>query len=279
MLSTYNGSRYLDDLLKSLANQTYKNFTIYIRDDGSQDSTPKIIEDFAKNRDNVVVFPKERNLGANASFLYMLSRIDSSYYMYCDQDDVWMESKIADTFDVMLKEERTAPDAPIIVHTDLLLCDSNLKQIDKSFWHSIGHNPHLPKSFNYYCHYVDVTGCTMMFNSKSKEVCKDIYSLDLPNFLYYDRLISLLVSRAKGIIVPICKPTVFYRRHEGTKTNPFGDNRSILKHPWHVFPYLKCISKEHDFYKSIGYDNFVKFLFYRYRLTRIRKKSEYNFQQ
>ena len=38
------------------------------------------------------------NLGAGCSFMQLLSSIDSDYYMFCDQDDVWMEDKIERTY-------------------------------------------------------------------------------------------------------------------------------------------------------------------------------------
>ena len=37
LISTYNGEEYLDEQLKSIYDQTYTNFAVYVRDDGSQD--------------------------------------------------------------------------------------------------------------------------------------------------------------------------------------------------------------------------------------------------
>ena len=43
LLSTYNGSRYLLEQLDSIFQQTYQNFTLFIRDDGSSDNTIELI--------------------------------------------------------------------------------------------------------------------------------------------------------------------------------------------------------------------------------------------
>ena len=43
LLSTYNGEAYLKDFLDSISVQSFKDYTLYIRDDGSNDSTKKII--------------------------------------------------------------------------------------------------------------------------------------------------------------------------------------------------------------------------------------------
>lgn len=47
LLATYNGERFLQKQIDSILQQTYSNFTIYIRDDGSKDGTIKIIKDYA----------------------------------------------------------------------------------------------------------------------------------------------------------------------------------------------------------------------------------------
>lgn len=39
LLSTYNGERYIIDQLESIFNQTCQEIRLYIRDDGSTDST------------------------------------------------------------------------------------------------------------------------------------------------------------------------------------------------------------------------------------------------
>ena len=43
LLSSYNGEKYIDEQMKSLINQTYKNIDIYVHDDGSNDNTHKIL--------------------------------------------------------------------------------------------------------------------------------------------------------------------------------------------------------------------------------------------
>lgn len=44
LMSTYNGERYIKEQLNSIVNQTYKNWHLYIRDDGSTDDTLKILK-------------------------------------------------------------------------------------------------------------------------------------------------------------------------------------------------------------------------------------------
>ena len=62
LMSTYNGQKYLDEQLMSIANQTFSEvMTLYIRDDGSTDNTLKIIEKWKKKID--IVFFSGRKCG------------------------------------------------------------------------------------------------------------------------------------------------------------------------------------------------------------------------
>ena len=45
LMATYNGRRYLRQQLDSILNQTYSNFRLLVSDDGSTDSTLKILEE------------------------------------------------------------------------------------------------------------------------------------------------------------------------------------------------------------------------------------------
>lgn len=61
LLSTYNGEKYLKEQLDSLFAQTYKDFEILARDDGSSDDTVEILSSY-----NVKVL----NTGENLLFLF-----------------------------------------------------------------------------------------------------------------------------------------------------------------------------------------------------------------
>ena len=46
LLSTYNGELYLNELINSILNQSYSSWELFIRDDGSKDSTNIIIDTY-----------------------------------------------------------------------------------------------------------------------------------------------------------------------------------------------------------------------------------------
>lgn len=95
LMSTYNGEKYLDEQLKSLAKQTVADkMTLYIRDDGSTDCTLDIIDQW-RSKINIVLY-KGINSGPAMSFwkLLMNQEIQADYYAFCDQDDIWDNDKL-----------------------------------------------------------------------------------------------------------------------------------------------------------------------------------------
>lgn len=59
----------------------------------------------------------------------MLETVESPYYMFCDQDDVWLPQKIEITYQEMLEIE--VQTAPCLVHTNLIITDSELHALEK----------------------------------------------------------------------------------------------------------------------------------------------------
>ena len=49
-MPVYNGVKHLDEAIKSILNQTFKNFEFIIIDDGSTDDSMKIIKSYNDNR-------------------------------------------------------------------------------------------------------------------------------------------------------------------------------------------------------------------------------------
>ncbi len=99
LCATYNGGRHLNAQIKSILAQTISNFTLYIRDDGSEDDTLNIINDFQK-RDGRVVLISDGFKGTGTpagNFFRILQFVnldEYSYVAFSDQDDVWDDRKL-----------------------------------------------------------------------------------------------------------------------------------------------------------------------------------------
>ncbi len=271
LLPTYNGSAFLQELIDSILSQTFKDYTLYIRDDGSKDNSVSICQELAAKDNRIIVLPFERNYGARYSFLALMEQVESDYYMFCDQDDIWIPTKVEDTFNKMRETELSCPNKPIVIHTDLKVVDGELKPIANSLWEYRGYDVDMPHSFPYLCHYNDVTGCTMMINQLAKKACQGVMSLKFPDFMYYDNMVCILSAKAGGLIVPLKHQTVIYRRHGKNETDALKFGESIFHRVSTIADYIVEQKHRHSFFAQIGYGSFAKFMYYKTKLYIIKQ--------
>ena len=59
LMATYNGEKFIGEQLNSLFAQTYTDWTLFVRDDGSTDHTISIIESYQKKHHNIVIIDNE----------------------------------------------------------------------------------------------------------------------------------------------------------------------------------------------------------------------------
>jgi rhamnosyltransferase len=94
-MATYNGERFLQEQLDSLARQTLLPYELVACDDGSTDGTLDILRNFeAKAPFPVHIYQNETRLGHGPNFLRAASLCSGSLIAFCDQDDVWLEQKL-----------------------------------------------------------------------------------------------------------------------------------------------------------------------------------------
>jgi glycosyltransferase involved in cell wall biosynthesis len=89
LIPTFNGARYLNSQLSSIFNQSFFQWRILIRDDGSTDGTLELIEEWRSSNPErfFLISDNEKGLGVSQSFARLLAHSSASYVMLCDQDD------------------------------------------------------------------------------------------------------------------------------------------------------------------------------------------------
>lgn len=212
IMAAYNGGQYLSEQIKSILGQSYKEWQLIIRDDGSEDASLNIAKEYAQRYPEKIrlITDRDSNIGVSQNFLRLLSYADTDYIMFCDQDDVWLPDKIEITFNKMreIKEEFGA-DIPVLIHTDLKVVNKNLDIISDSFWKFQHLAPQKGKSLKRLLVQNVITGCTVMIN----KALKDKIKLLPEQTLMYDWWISL-VAAAFGKIDYVPAETILYRQHD-----------------------------------------------------------------
>ena len=96
VLTTYNGEKYIIDLLESIHNQTSRPDEVLIFDDGSKDSTPELVKRFIVDNDleNWQYIVNRTNKGWRRNFMDGLCAASGDIVFLADQDDIWMPEKI-----------------------------------------------------------------------------------------------------------------------------------------------------------------------------------------
>ena len=132
LMATYNGEKYLAEQIDSIICQTYKNWNLLIRDDGSSDNTFKILKEYEKKDDRIkIIKDKKGNLGIAKNFEELLKISSSELIMFSDQDDVWKKDKIKIMLKYVGNSDLIISDA--IVTNEKLECISdslNLRKLD-----------------------------------------------------------------------------------------------------------------------------------------------------
>jgi glycosyltransferase involved in cell wall biosynthesis len=98
LMGTMNGARFLPEQLDSLAAQTHQNWVLIASDDGSTDDTVRILRAYqAKWPAGKMIIKEGPKQGFCVNFLSMACDpvIKADYYAFCDQDDVWLATKLA----------------------------------------------------------------------------------------------------------------------------------------------------------------------------------------
>jgi len=212
ILATFNGEAYLAAQIASLLQQTYHNWYLIIRDDGSQDSTVDIIQRYrVQHPDKIkLINDGNLNLGAKSNFARLLTHAKADYIMFCDQDDVWLPQKIQITYDKMKTlETELGENTPLLVHTDVKVVDPTLQVVAKSLWQYQKSDPEKGSTLRRLLLQNVATGCTVMINKPLRE-----RALPIPNDAMMHDWWLALVAAAFGYISHISEPTLLYRQHE-----------------------------------------------------------------
>ena len=187
-MATYNGERFIQEQIDSIINQSYTDWSLYIRDDGSTDNTVSIISSYSKK------YPKK-----------IVVLTDDTIHRGPTQSFMWLLQSVKVSINMIKKHEEK--EKPALCFTDLSIANENGDVIAYSMWRYTNMDKYLCGYSALYA--ASVTGCTMILNNKAKEVSmkyKDLNGV-------HDNIITLATIKNKGIIIPIHQPTILYRQH------------------------------------------------------------------
>ena len=93
ILPNFNSSEYIKETIKSIIDQTFKNWKLIIVDDCSDKKTRTLLKKFSKNK-RIKIYWLKKNKGAGYCRNYAIKKSKSSYLAFIDSDDIWKKDKL-----------------------------------------------------------------------------------------------------------------------------------------------------------------------------------------
>ena len=228
LLSTYNGQRYLPELLDSLEKQSGVDTEILVRDDGSKDDTVEILRKYQQKYGNLHIHP-DINQGACKSFLSLIDLASKKTYFdyaaFCDQDDVWLPNKLSAAVTLMQRE-----------HTDFYYSPYQL--VDKNLQPLHDNDHFLPiKQLGPSLVYNSVTGCTILCSKKVIDMAASSHPAQI--MMHDSWIFKVALANQCGVSVDN-KSYILYRQHGDNVIGGTETAWNRLKRRWYNFSHPRC---------------------------------------
>ena len=205
LMCTYNGENFLEEQLDSIENQDYKNWTLFVNDDGSKDATLDILKRYQKKWGNKKLHIRrgpQKDFSQNFLQIICDKKIQADLYFLSDQDDVWMPHKLSHT---TKKISKLDPLKPTLYCARTTYVSSDAKYI-------LGESDLFlrPPSFRNAIVQSIAGGNTMAFNNYLKEVIQRYPKADVVSHDWWLYILNELVG---GKTFYDKESTILYRQH------------------------------------------------------------------
>ena len=212
VLATHDGERFLAEQIESLLAQTDGCWTLLARDDHSSDNTKALLDGFARRDDRIRVLPvpAERLGSAGRNFAGLLQAAlehGADHVFCCDQDDVWAADKLERML-AALRQAEGPGRQPCLVHHDLVVVDSRLVPLNRSYWSLMALKPENETRPQRLLSRNEVTGCALACNRALLEL-----ALPVPKEAIMHDWWLALYAGFFGRLLPLPQTLVSYRQH------------------------------------------------------------------
>ena len=212
MMTTYNGEEFLIQQIESICQQSYSNWQLVVRDDGSSDQTLAILNAYAEKDARIQVVQNQTDYhGAYPNFWGLVAYCKQlkayDYYMFADQDDVWDKDKLEVYMNFCSDK---GLNEPLLVYGDMRIIDGDGQVTSNSLEANLG-IAYTNAISTFFAH--KVHGCNSFFN-------RCLFELALPlspeepeakyvsHDNYYTKFAALL-----GQVYYLPRPMMSYRRY------------------------------------------------------------------
>lgn len=209
-MCTYNGEKFITTQIDSILNQTQKITEIVVCDDGSVDGTVELLENYSLKYVGLFkIYKNPEKLGSIKNFEKALSLCTSEIIFLSDQDDVWIENKVAD----LCRHFENNLNIEVIATNGYCLNENGSVEENHAVWDV----PYFLKENNKPCSYFDMmihianiaTGASMAIR---KSIINRINPIPILTEMQHDEWIALLSSKNNAFLF-LHEKYFYYRIH------------------------------------------------------------------
>ena len=119
VVTCYNHEKYIEQCLRSIFKQIYRNIELIVLDDGSTDYSPEIIQEVLKESPFMTTFESHENIGVVRTRNKGLNLLNGDYFLFVDSDDFLDDRYVEELYDCAINHQAD------IVYCDLFNFEKN----------------------------------------------------------------------------------------------------------------------------------------------------------
>lgn len=220
LMAVYQGARFLQAQLDSIALQTYRHWSLIASDDGSTDGSREILAGFSANYPGRVTLIEGPKGGATQNFLHLLQQAPEGHYIsFCDQDDWWLPDKLSRAV-AMLQSVQ----GPGHYAARTLICDEDLHPLTGSRYFA------RPFGFRNALIQACMAGNTSIFNEPAARILRaGAGAAAEAGVTAHDWWAYQLMSGSAAQIIRDDSPALLYRQHEQSEMGRNDTARALIR--------------------------------------------------
>ena len=231
VVTCYNHENYIEQCLRSIFNQTYRNIELIVLDDGSTDSSSEIIQEVLKESPFVTTFESHENIGVVRTRNKGINLLNGDYFIFVDSDDFLDDRYVEELYDCAINHQ-----------ADIVYCDLFNFEKNEVYLKAQEFELHSLLVSNY------ISNCSLV----KKAILKDTYydeKLSGKKLEDYDFFLNLIINNgAKAVYQPNTK--LNYRVFEKDSIS----KRDSVRYHYEI--YLEVLEKyldklPHDIYQAV----------------------------
>ncbi|MDU6698156.1 MAG: rhamnan synthesis F family protein, partial [Streptococcus salivarius] len=231
VVTCYNHENYIEQCLRSIFNQTYRNIELIVLDDGSTDYSPEIIQEVLKESPFVTTFESHENIGVVRTRNKGLNLLNGDYFLFVDSDDFLDETYVQELYECAINHQ-----------ADIVYCDLFNFEKNEVYLKAQEFELHSLLVSNY------ISNCSLI----NKAILKGAYydeKLSGKKLEDYDFFLNLIINNgAKAVYQPNTK--LNYRVFEKDSIS----KRDSVRYHYEI--YLEVLEKyldklPHEIYKAV----------------------------